>query len=174
VFSNGLFYFKVTSASFVAKMMSHYRNWHVVHPASLTHYYHILSLLLHQATCLLIQPLSVGRLLSPAAAAATSEAGEDSAVLERRVRHSSTSASSEFEMESTFSTTWAQSALLESCASVLVALQALSPSLADLIAGELRFRPDEWHQLLAIGFSSPSFEHEVWFHDTTVYHRCIV
>ena len=54
----------------------------------------------------------------------------------------------------------AQTSLLEAAGAVIGALLALSPKLEDLAGGSGLHDPEEYQQLLGIGFTSPSFEQE--------------
>lgn len=53
-----------------------------------------------------------------------------------------------------------QDSLLDIATSVLSMLRSLSPDLVDLVSGDV-IDPAQYEQLLAVGFSSPTFEQEV-------------
>ncbi len=138
-----------------------------MHPSSLAHYYQILCANLYQSTCLLLRPATLSQMLtkqqhpSQSKDATSSSTSSSAAALERVRRLSSTD--QELEVANVGlppEVALAQASLLESASAALSALLSLSPRLEDLSAGDT-VDPQEFQQLLGIGFTSPSFEQEV-------------
>ena len=140
--------------------------WQLLHSGSLVHFYQRMTSLLHTAICLIVRPSMLAMLISRSDANAAADNAsctldEDELQRVRRI-FTSASASADHEVETHNNSpqlTSVQNQLLDVISAGLATMRSLGPDLLELLSGDVADCA-EFEPLLAIGFSSPTFEQE--------------
>ena len=144
-----------TSATLISHTMTYYKQWQMIHPASLNQFYYAMNSLLHTCACLLVRPSLLNMMVNQ-----KNQQENEAKMMEdlQRVRRlSSCDYPSEMDSLHCPETIHIQNRILDTVSSCLKMLIALSPDLITLITDDI-IDHAAYEQLLQIGFSTPAFE----------------
>ena len=143
-----------TTATLIAHAMGYYKQWQMIHPTSLNHFYYAMTSLLHTCACLLIRPSLLHMMVNQKTNV------EDRLEELQRVRRLSSCGLDPGEAVDALNspeTAHVQNRLLDMVSSGLKMLIYLSPDLIALLTDNM-VDNEAYEQLLQIGFSTPAFE----------------
>ena len=144
-----------TAATLISHTMTYYKQWQMIHPASLNQFYYAMNSLLHTCACLLVRPSLLNMMVNQ-----KNQQENEAKMMEdlQRVRRlSSCDYPSEMDSLHCPETIHVQNRILDTVSSCLKMLIALSPDLIALITDDV-IDHAAYEQLLQIGFSTPAFE----------------
>ena len=141
-----------TSANLISYLMTYYKQWQIIHPASLNQFYYAMNSLLHTCACLLIRPSLLNLMINQ-----KHNLEDKMEELQRVRRLSSCGLDYGTETDVNHETVHIQNRILETVSSCFKMLIALSPDLIALLTDDI-IDHAAYEPLLQIGFSTPAFE----------------
>ena len=142
-----------TTANLISHVMTYYKQWQMIHPASLNQFFYAMNSLLHTCACLLIRPSLLNLMINQ-----KHNLDGKMEELQRVRRLSSCGLDYGTETDSLNNeTVHIQNRILETVSSCFKMLIALSPDLIALLTDDI-IDHAAYEPLLQIGFSTPAFE----------------
>ena len=155
-----------SAATLISHVMAFYKQWQLVHPASLSLFYSAMCSLLHVSACLLIRPSLLNMLVNNQKVSGSKQtevkvATDEELQRVRRLSSTDQDYNRDYCSEAVSShfpeTVHVQNRLLDTISSCLKMMISLSPDLVALITDDI-MDIEAFEQLLQIGFSTPAFE----------------